>query len=63
LVKKEIYMTQGKSKRISINKANNAFAISVCKLNCQKTDNQINKCISEEKGCLMYQVFNKMLYK
>jgi len=56
-------MTQGKSKRISINKANNAFAISVCKLNCQKTDNQINKCISEEKGCLMYQVFNKMLYK
>ena len=54
-------MTQEKPKRISTRKADDAFRISVCKINCQKTDNQINKCISEEKGCLMYQVFNKMI--
>lgn len=51
------------TKRISVKKAEQAFRVSVCKINCQKPDHKIDKCISEEKGCLMHQVFTKLITK
>jgi hypothetical protein len=56
-------MTTTRPIKISIKKANDAFTIAVCKLNCQKTDKQIDKCINEEGSCLMRTVFTTMINK
>ena len=51
-----------KTKRISQSKAEFAFQIAVCKINCNtKNDAQVTKCIAEEKGCLSYKVFKTMI--
>jgi len=57
-------MTQSKNQRISLKKAENAFQIAICKINCPtKNDRAVTKCIAEEKGCLSYQVFKTMISK